>query len=113
MATPAGAFSISPSSGRSGDGERLEVPIYLHPKDPPPAVYSAYYADLRRRPRVSFDWCLGWHVDTGMQIMRMIVGRVFDEFPGLQVIIGHMGEGMPFMLGRATDGIAEVGLRVR
>ena len=34
----------------------------------------------------------------------------FDEFPRLQVIVGHMGEGLPFMLGRATDGIADVGL---
>ncbi len=90
---------------------RLEVPIYLHPKDPPAAVYSAYYADLSpAAARVLSTGAWGWHVDTGMHVMRMIVSGVFDEFPTLQVIIGHMGEGLPFMLGRATDGVAEVGL---
>lgn len=39
-----------------------------------------------------------------------MVRGVFDEFPALQVIIGHMGEALPFMLGRATDAVAEVGL---
>jgi predicted TIM-barrel fold metal-dependent hydrolase len=93
-----------------GMAQQLDVPIYLH-KDPPAAVYSAYYADLSpAAARVLSTGAWGWHVDTGMHIMRMIVGRVFDEFPGLQVIIGHMGECIPFMLGRATDGIAEVGL---
>lgn len=39
-----------------------------------------------------------------------MVRGVFDEFPALQVIIGHMGEALPFMVGRATDAVAEVGL---
>jgi predicted TIM-barrel fold metal-dependent hydrolase len=91
--------------------QQLDVPIYLHPKDPPAAVYSAYYADLSpAAARVLSTGAWGWHVDTGMQVMRMIVGHVFDEFPRLQVIIGHMGEGLPFMLGRAADGIVGVGL---
>jgi predicted TIM-barrel fold metal-dependent hydrolase len=90
---------------------QLEVPIYLHPKDPPAAVYSAYYADLSpAAARVLSTGAWGWHVDTGMHVMRMIVSGVFDEFPSLQVIIGHMGECVPFMLGRATDAVAEVGL---
>ena len=91
--------------------ERLDVPIYLHPKDPPAAVYSAYYADLSpAAARVLSTGAWGWHVDTGMHLMRMMVSGVFDEFPALQVIVGHMGEALPFMLARATDAIAEVGL---
>jgi predicted TIM-barrel fold metal-dependent hydrolase len=52
----------------------------------------------------------GWHVDTGLHAVRMILRGVFDRFPNLQVIIGHMGEAIPFMLGRLEerfDGIGE------
>ena len=42
----------------------------------------------------------GWHIETGMHLMRMMLGGVFDRFPKLQVVIGHMGEGIPFMMPR-------------
>jgi uncharacterized protein len=42
----------------------------------------------------------GWHIETGVHVIRMILGGVFDRYPKLQVVIGHLGEGTPFMLPR-------------
>ena len=82
---------------------RLAVPIYLHPTDPPAAVREAYYSGLP--PQVgqtlsTAGW--GWHVDTGLHVLRMIAGGVLDEYPGLQIILGHMGEALPFFLARSS-----------
>ena len=84
--------------------EALGVPIYLHPMPPPKAVYDAYYAGFG--DDVSFmlaapAW--GWHIETGLHALRLILAGVFDRFPALQMIIGHMGEVIPFMLTRIDD----------
>jgi predicted TIM-barrel fold metal-dependent hydrolase len=84
--------------------EALGVPIYLHPMPPPKAVYDAYYAGFG--DDVSFmlaapAW--GWHIETGLHVLRLILAGVFDRFPGLQIIIGHMGEAIPFMLARIDE----------
>ncbi len=87
--------------------EALGVPIYLHPTYPPPAVFDAYYADLARPIAMTLSgpgW--GWHVDTGMHTLRLVLSGVFDRFPGLQLIIGHMGEAIPFNLARAESVMA-------
>ena len=82
--------------------ERLDVPIYLHPAPPPPAVYEAYFGGLPAPIAESLStsaW--GWHVETGMHSLRLVVAGLFDRFPKLQIIIGHMGENLPFSLVRA------------
>ena len=82
--------------------EQLDVPIYLHPAPPPPAVYQAYFGDLPVPVAESLStsaW--GWHVETGMHCLRMVVSGLFDRFPKVQIIIGHMGENLPFSLVRA------------
>jgi uncharacterized protein len=81
--------------------EMLDVPIYLHPTQPPKAVIEASYAGFS--PMVSDmlagpGW--GWHIETAIHVLRLILGGVFDKFPQLQIVIGHMGEGLPFMLQR-------------
>jgi hypothetical protein len=81
--------------------DKLNVPIYLHPTYPPKAVADAYYGGFS--PVVSETisgpgW--GWHIETAVHLIRMILGGVFDQFPNLQIIIGHMGEAIPFMLQR-------------
>ncbi|MGH2884358.1 MAG: amidohydrolase family protein [Solirubrobacteraceae bacterium] len=81
----------------------LGVPIYLHPTEPPPAVRDAYYGGLP--PRVGQALSMagwGWHVDTGLHVLRLIAGGVLDEYPGLQIIVGHMGEALPFFLARSS-----------
>jgi predicted TIM-barrel fold metal-dependent hydrolase len=79
----------------------LDVPIYLHPTRPPKAVYEALYGGFA--PAVSYalstsGW--GWHIETAVHVIRLILGGVFDRFPTLQIVIGHLGEGLPFMLPR-------------
>jgi predicted TIM-barrel fold metal-dependent hydrolase len=83
--------------------EELDVPIYLHPREPPAAVRVAYYSGLSEPAAemlATAGW--GWHVDTGMHALRLVLGGVFDRFPRLQIIIGHMGEALPFLLARAS-----------
>jgi uncharacterized protein len=84
--------------------ERLDVPLYLHPAPPPAAVYKAYFSGLPDDIAGSLAtsaW--GWHVETGLHSLRLVVAGVFDRFPKLQVIIGHMGENLPFSLVRADE----------
>ncbi len=83
--------------------QRLEVPIYLHPTEPPDAVREAYYKDLPpplANTLATSGW--GWHVDTGLHALRLIGAGVLDEYPKLQIIIGHMGEALPFFLDRTS-----------
>jgi predicted TIM-barrel fold metal-dependent hydrolase len=96
--------------------EALDVPIYLHPAFPPDPVVDALYSGFS--PVVdtglaSGGW--GWHIDTGVHVLRLVLGGVFDRFPRLQLIIGHLGEALPSMLWRASwilDGISGLARRL-
>ncbi|MBV9849278.1 MAG: amidohydrolase [Armatimonadetes bacterium] len=82
----------------------LGVPVYLHPAPPPPPVRDAYYGGLPDGYGAVLSiagW--GWHVETGLHALRLIVSGLFDRLPGLQIIIGHMGENLPFSLARAES----------
>jgi uncharacterized protein len=90
--------------------ETLGVPIYLHPTPPPRAVVEASYAG-NFAPGVkeglsAAAW--GWHVETATHVLRLILGGTFDRFPGLQIVVGHMGEGLPFFLPRLELALPEV-----
>lgn len=81
--------------------EALAVPIYLHPTVPPKAVADALYGGFSATVTgvfASSGW--GWHIETAVHLLRMILGGVFDRHSKLQVVIGHMGEAIPFMLPR-------------
>jgi uncharacterized protein len=87
--------------------EALAAPIYLHPTIPPKAVVDAWYGGFS--PAVggmlaSAGW--GWHIETAVHLIRMILGGVFDKYPKLQVVIGHLGEGIPFMLPRMNRNLS-------
>jgi 5-carboxyvanillate decarboxylase len=74
--------------------EALNVPIYLHPNTPPPAMIGPF---LER----GLDGAIyGFAVETGLHALRIIVGGVFDRFPGLRMILGHLGEALPYWLFR-------------
>lgn len=82
----------------------LDVPIYLHPAEPPEAVQKAYYSGFGDAVNYGLStggW--GWHSETAIHALRMILAGVFDRLPTLQIIIGHMGEMIPFMLARIDD----------
>jgi predicted TIM-barrel fold metal-dependent hydrolase len=82
----------------------LDVPIYLHPGIPPAPVREAYYSGFDTAVNFALStggW--GWHSETGIHALRLILAGVFDRLPGLQIIIGHMGEMIPFMLARINN----------
>jgi predicted TIM-barrel fold metal-dependent hydrolase len=71
--------------------EALDVPIYVHPTDPPQAVSDIYYAG---HPAMITGW--GWPVETGTHLLKLVVAGIFDRYPRLKIIVGHMGELLPF-----------------
>lgn len=80
--------------------QSLDVPIYLHPTFPGPSMGqgAGNYPDI---VNVGLDtFCWGWHSETGVHILRLFASGLFDEYPRIKVIIGHMGEMLPFMLER-------------
>ena len=92
-----------------GAAEGLGVPIYLHPAPPPKVVFDAYCSGLD--PAVAArlatsGW--GWHVECGLHVLRMVVSGTFERYPDLQLIVGHMGENLPFSLARADEQLGPV-----
>ena len=79
--------------------EALGVPIYLHPSKPHPAVMQAYFAGYEELALAAW----GFGIDTGAHFLRLMFAGVFDVFPKLTFILGHLGEGLPFMLHRIND----------
>jgi hypothetical protein len=81
--------------------EKLNAPIYLHPTPPPRPVIEASYGGFAPAVTDMFaasGW--GWHIETAVHIVRIVLGGAFDAFPKLQFVIGHLGEALPFMLPR-------------
>jgi 2,3-dihydroxybenzoate decarboxylase len=74
--------------------EALDVPLYLHPNTPPPTMITPFL------PRGLDGAIYGFAVETGLHLLRIIVAGVFDRFPKLRVVVGHLGEGLPFWLFR-------------
>lgn len=74
--------------------EELNVPIYLHPGNP--QHMPANYKD--QHELAGPLW--GWSVETGTHALRMVFSGLFDLFPRIRIILGHMGETIPFLLWR-------------
>jgi 5-carboxyvanillate decarboxylase len=76
--------------------QALDVPLYIHPRDPSPQMI---------KPFDVFGFKVGWSwaAETGTHIIRLIGHGVFDRFPRLKIVIGHMGEGLPFHLDRIDN----------
>jgi predicted TIM-barrel fold metal-dependent hydrolase len=82
--------------------EQLDVPIYIHPHIPPEPVRQAYFSDLPAGPgRVLETAGWGWHSETAVHVLRMVIAGTLDRHRRLKLIIGHMGEMLPMMLARA------------
>jgi predicted TIM-barrel fold metal-dependent hydrolase len=80
--------------------QALDVPIYLHPSVPNQAVIDAYYGDLLKEWPGLLRAAWGFTVETATQGVRLVLSGVFDAYPRLQFILGHLGEGLPFYLWR-------------
>ena len=79
----------------------LGVPLYVHPGIPPAPAREAMYGGL---PEPFGFWMSisgwGWHADTAVHILRLMVTGVFERHPDLQVVIGHLGEGLQVLFSR-------------
>src|ERR1700677_710603 len=93
---------------------QLKVPVYLHPAPPPQIVHQAYYSGLPGELGMLLSiagW--GWHAETGLHTLRLIVSGLFDRLPDLQLIIGHMGEGLPYALARCSGVLSRAAPHLR
>jgi 5-carboxyvanillate decarboxylase len=72
----------------------LDVPIYIHPNTPPPSMIGPFL------PRGLDGAIYGFAVETGLHLLRIIQAGLFDRFPKLKIVVGHLGEGLPFWLFR-------------
>jgi predicted TIM-barrel fold metal-dependent hydrolase len=89
--------------------QALDVPIYVHPAMPHPAVIEAYYKDYANDfPQIlTAGW--GFTVETATQALRLVLSGIFTQFPRLKIILGHLGEGLPFSLWRIDLAFARAG----
>ncbi|KAA1248368.1 amidohydrolase, partial [Mycobacterium simiae] len=74
--------------------EALQAPIYLHPTTPHPAVMDAWFQPYVGDGLHLASW--GFGIETGTHALRLIYSGLFDRFPRLQMILGHLGEMLPF-----------------
>ena len=79
--------------------EALDVPIYLHPTLPHPDAMKSYFAGYEDLARAGW----GFSVDTSCHFLRIVFAGVFDAYPKLKIILGHLGEGIPFAMHRLND----------
>ena len=81
--------------------QAMDVPIYVHPSGVPQPVMDVYFKDYPELANAAW----GWAIDTGTHLLRLISSGLFDEYPRLKVIVGHMGELIPFHFKRIQRGI--------
>jgi predicted TIM-barrel fold metal-dependent hydrolase len=78
--------------------ERLDVPFYLHPRMPLPSQAKIYEGH---------EWMLGpaWGFaqETAVHALRLMASGLFDQYPRLQIVLGHLGEGLPFSMWRIDN----------
>ena len=79
---------------------KLDVPIYLHPSLPHPKVTEIYYQDYAKDFPLVVRPAWGFTVETATQAIRLVLSGVFDAHPNLKIILGHLGETLPFLIWR-------------
>jgi 2,3-dihydroxybenzoate decarboxylase len=89
--------------------EALDVPVYLHPSVPHPDVIKAYYDDYAQDWPILLRAGWGYTVEEATGAIRMVLSGVFDAHPKLKIILGHLGEGLPFLLWRIDSALARPG----
>ena len=115
-----GCMSYGPIDGRFLDhadfapllarAEALGVPIYIHPNWPSPKVREVYYDGLGDAlvSKIFGGPGYGWHQEIALHCLRLIVAGVFDRYPKLQIVVGHMGEGLPFWYWRVGEDLDRI-----
>lgn len=90
--------------------QELNVPLYMHPAIISKSIIEHYYKSDNWSSVASAMFAsagYGWHLDSGIAIVRLIASGIFDKLPGLQLISGHWGELVPFYLNRLDDQLSK------
>ncbi len=89
--------------------EELGVPIYIHPSLPDKTVTERYYAPYDQTHSMMTKAAWGFGVEAGTQAVRLILSGLFKEHPNLKILLGHLGEALPFWLARIDESFARPG----
>jgi 2,3-dihydroxybenzoate decarboxylase len=89
--------------------EALDVPIYLHPATPHPAVMDVYYKDYAKDFPMVIRAAWGFTVETATLAVRLVLSGVFDKHPNLKIVLGHFGETLPFFIWRIDQALKRPG----
>ncbi|MHA1107798.1 MAG: amidohydrolase family protein, partial [Alphaproteobacteria bacterium] len=87
----------------------LDVPLYVHPAFPHPDVVNAYYKDYAEEFPSLLTSAWGYTVETATQGIRIVLSGVLEAHPGVRIILGHMGESIPFSLWRIDQSLSRPG----
>jgi predicted TIM-barrel fold metal-dependent hydrolase len=79
--------------------QALDVPVYLHPTLPHPNVMKTYFEGYEELSAAAW----GFALETSVHFLRLVFAGLFDTYPRLKVILGHLGEGLPFGIHRLED----------
>ncbi|MGF1477794.1 MAG: amidohydrolase family protein, partial [Geminicoccaceae bacterium] len=114
-----GAMIHGLTRGAFADGETFEplyaraaalgVPVYLHPALPDREVTARYYAPYDESHPMFIRAAWGFGVEAGTQAIRLVLSGVFERHPDLRILLGHMGEALPFWLDRIDASLARPG----
>lgn len=86
--------------------QALDVPLYMHPAVPHPAVIDIYYKDYADSHPTFLNAAWGFTVECGTQGIRLVLSGVFDAYPGTKIIMGHLGETLPYLLWRIDQALS-------
>ena len=89
--------------------ERLDVPLYLHPSLPHPGVMDIYYKDYAKDFPMVVRAAWGYTVETATLALRLVLSGVFDAHPRLKIVLGHLGETLPFLVWRVDQALSRPG----
>jgi 2,3-dihydroxybenzoate decarboxylase len=91
---------------------KLDVPVYFHPAAPQQAVVDRYYKEYVSVAPALLNAGWGFTVETATTAIRMVLSGVFEKHPNLKCILGHLGEGIPFLMARMDEALSR-GSKVR
>lgn len=91
--------------------QALDVPLYVHPAIPHPAVVEVYYKDYLDDYPSLLGPAWGFTVETATQGIRLVLSGVLDAYPDVKIILGHLGESLPFSVWRINQALSRPGNR--
>jgi predicted TIM-barrel fold metal-dependent hydrolase len=89
--------------------QALDVPIYLHPAIPHPAIIETYLKEYYEKYPGLLNAGWGFTIETATAGIRMVLSGVFDAYPNLKIILGHLGETLPYLVWRIDHALSRPG----